>query len=235
MGVHMTERVAKFELYKNFDTLSHHFDEYCQEGIFDSLKHQFTGVSTNYDQDTFISMEIFGTDYDTFGISTYDAFHLDNDELFEKYNVQTWLQKYIIHQFIRVSKNPESAFQYGIANMLWGIILLTIFIALCIKLLYIRHDAYYIEFLLIVSNFHIMLLILASILLLINLLFGIDLKLVIFSLAILSLLHFFYSLKNYFGQGIVKSFFKFITLPIFYFFGMLGISLLILFFTVAVF
>ena len=69
----LKESISKYELYHKLDTLSTHYTAQCEPGTWDSLKLQLYRGSKDLDIDTFFDLELLGTDFATFGISTLDS------------------------------------------------------------------------------------------------------------------------------------------------------------------
>ncbi len=170
-GLHLSDTISKFELYYKFDTISNNYDDECSAGILDSIKNEIYTGQKDLDRDTFFNLEIFGSDLSDYGVSTMDAYNMDMPDIFEKYNVTKKKDQYLLTQYKRVVISPESAIRFAIGNMIWGLILLTIIMAGVLKLLYIRHECYYIEHLLHIANFHCLTALLFSIVMIINLIF----------------------------------------------------------------
>lgn len=226
------ETVSKFDIYTMIDTFSLDSQLQCEQTILDSLKSNIPEDIKNVKSDTFINATIFGSDLDSYGISTYDALTLDNKSLEEKYNVNRKVDKMVIHQFRHLLKDQETFIRKGIANLLWGILLLTALIALLLKLLYFRHSSYYIEHLLHVSNFHSMILLLGSMAMILNLIWPFSFFENAISIIILyGLLYFIISLKKYYNQGIFITLFKIAILGMGYVFSLTLIIVIIAIFT----
>ncbi len=214
----LNEIVAEYEFYQEFDTLSQEYVANCDPGIIDSIKTKLYRDADKLERDTFFDAKIFGSDLSKYGISTLDAFKLENEDMFEKYKVVSRKDQYILSQFKRVATHPESAIRFFIGNLIWGLILLTIMIAAVLKLLYIRHESYYIEHLLHVSNVHCLILLLISFVMLLHLITALELfpEMIFFSL-LAGILYFLISIKSYYGEKLIKTLGKLLIINVFYF------------------
>ena len=232
VDINQADLVGKYEQYAMMDTLHLANKAECERSVLDSLRKQTPRRIKNLASDTFINMDLFGTDFEDYGISTYDAFTLSEKELEEKYNVTGKLNRLILHQFIRVQKDQGSVVKAIIANMLWGILLLTVIMAFVLSILYIRHKSYFIEHLLHISNFHSLGLLLISTLLLLMLFVDINEAEDYVNLIVLATIpYLFTSLKRYYNQGFWKTLLKMILIGFGYIFGITIIFIIIGLFT----
>jgi len=224
--------IGKYEQYAMMDTLHISNKSECEINVLDSLRNQTPEFIKNLDKDTFIDFLIFDTDYGEYGISTYDAFKMSEEKLEEKYNITKRINQLVVHQYIRMQKDPSGTFKSIVANMLWGILLLTVFMAVILKLLYLRHGSFFIEHLLHISNFHSLGLLLASLLLLVHLFRNFENLGIYASIIILgSILYLFIGLKQYYNQGFVVTLIKMIAIAFGYIFGISIILSIISIFT----
>jgi len=232
INVKQADMVGKYEQYAMMDTLHLSNKSSCEKAVLDSLREHTPNRIKKLAVDTFIDFKVMGTEFKDYGISTYDAFKLSEKELDEKYKITKRLDRLIIHQFVRMQKDQGGVLKSGIANMLWGILLLTVFMALVLSVLYIRHGSYFVEHLLHISNFHTLGLLLISILLLINLIFDIPDPEIYANFIILgSIVYLFTCLKRYYNQGFWVTLIKMGVLGFGYIFGIAIILVIIGIFT----
>jgi hypothetical protein len=232
IDLNQADMVGKYEQYAMMDTLQLSNKSECEIAVLDSLREHTPKRIKKLAVDTFINLRAMGTEFKDYGISTYDAFKLSEKELDEKYKITKRIDRLIIHQFIRMQKDQGGILKSGIANMLWGILLLTVLMALVLSILYIRHDSYFIEHLLHISNFHSLGLLLSSILLLINLIFNIpDLEFYVTFIILGTIAYLFTCLKRYYNQGFWVTLIKMGILGFGYIFGIAIILVIIGIFT----
>ena len=87
-----------------------------------------------------------------FKVSNEDYLNLSASELVDKYKVEGYLERFVFRQKIKFFKDSDNFGSFVLGNSLWIILLMMPFLALLLKILYIRHDYYYVEHL--VFSFH---------------------------------------------------------------------------------
>ncbi|MBT8233895.1 MAG: DUF3667 domain-containing protein [Saprospiraceae bacterium] len=230
------ERIGKHEFFVSIDSMKFDSTLGCENAVLDSLKQGIPRSIRNLDKDTFFTGRVFGSNWSEYGISTYDAFKLSEEDFDKKYKIDKKIDSHLIHQSRRIIKSPASAIKYGIGNMLWGILLVTALIALLLKLLYIRHGSYYVEHLLHITNFHSLFLLSFAFLLLFRIITQFNwLKVVIAFSFPLAIVYLILSLKRYYNQGLFITLTKVIILLFGYIFALSLIFVIIAFFTVVIF
>jgi len=85
-------------------------------------------------------------------ISNEDFINLNAKELMHKYKVESRLDRFVFQQKIKLIKDKGNFASFLLGNSLWIILLMMPFLALILKVLYIRHDYFYAEHL--VFSFH---------------------------------------------------------------------------------
>lgn len=219
---------AKFELYQKLDTLGASYGNTCPTEVFDSIRSKIYTGTANMDKDTFYRLRLLGRNLRKYGVSSYDAVTLEPDSIFRKYNVEPRLDRFLMTQMSRISVSPESATRFFIGNMIWGLILLTVLIAAFLKLLYIRHDSYYIEHLLHIANYHCFNLIILSIAMFLQLFFKwSEFEGIVVIIHTVGILYLGISLKQYYGENVFKTVIKLIMLGVFYWLSILLILAII--------
>lgn len=90
---------------------------------------------------------------DNFMVDWEDYENLTPEEILVKYKVEGhWLKKLLVKQQIRLSQRGENSGFYLIGNSLWMFFLMMPFLALFLKLLYLKKGYYYVEHL--IFSFH---------------------------------------------------------------------------------
>ena len=211
----MEEKIARYEVYENFKQSIDSLPGKRDRLLIDSISNKMFGQYKNYDSDTVFSGNLMGINFTELGISTRDMYLLSPDSLYKKYEIEKWYPKLVINQYRRVTMNLEATTRYVITNMLWGIILMTIVLAVLLQLLYIRHDVYYVENFMHVVIFHTQVLIIWAILLILNLFMDIEFKTFILA-SFIPIFLLFYNLKSYYGQSWLKTIVKYFIFHISY-------------------
>ena len=83
-----------------------------------------------------------------------DLVLLPRDSFFAKYNVKGVMSQTIVKQNIRLQTNQEDFMRYLLGQMVWMVLLMMPFLALILKLFYIRRKRYYIEHLIFSFHYH---------------------------------------------------------------------------------
>ncbi len=151
-------------------------------------------------------------------ITKKDVTSLTFDELVEKHKVEKRWDRFLIRQCIKIERNPGQALAFILGNQWWAVILQILACSLILKLLYVRHNIYYLEHVVLMTYAHSFLFIFLIISVLLNLIipnkFGITLPIALVAFIIYS----FLSMKQYYQQGWVKTILKFFISGIFYLF-----------------
>ena len=181
----------------------------------DSLKQKLLGTSNELHQDS-ISDFKFNIGSLTLGNSfaKTDLVHLSSDEFVGKYGGKSYTNKVVIRQMYRSLHNPIGAVQFLIGNLLWVVVLLALFSAFSLKLLYIRGNYYLVDHLILSLFMYSYSLLCLSLYLLLEFYItngdGYNSK---FSIILITIpLYAFFSIKRYYKQGWFKTFVKFILL-----------------------
>lgn len=222
----INEKAVLYKAKNEFDSIKVNFAEDCSIEILDSMERKlFSGdlhVNKAY-------MTIGGT-----SISHYDAYNLSIDSIYTKYKVEDTWQKLLFARAIKVNNDGGSALKFVIGNMLWGIILLSLIMALFLKLIYFRHHSYYIEHVFHMINYHCVAVLSISLVLICNLFMKIGVAPYLI-MGFLSVLYLIYSLKSYYHQGWLKTIIKGIILFIGYVMATSAVAMLILFISIIIF
>lgn len=121
---------------------------------FDTLYQSLQGEETNNRDSIDMNKVIITKGFDNldFRISNEDFLNLSPNELVEKYKVKKRFERFLFKQKIKLIKDKSNFAPFVLGNTLWIILLLMPFLAFILKILYIRHDYYYVEHL--VFSFH---------------------------------------------------------------------------------
>ena len=155
-----------------------------------------------------------GNSIESFGISSYDAIHMTQQQLFTKYKVEEFWDKINVGQYIRVVTNPVGGIKYVIKNLTWAVFITVLLMSFFMKLLYIRNSYYLVEHVVLILNSHSLLFLLGAF----NIVFimyvpsgdnheAINGFLIGGSFLLIVILQFL-TLKKYYQQGIFKTLLK---------------------------
>ncbi len=138
-------------------------------------------------------------------VSVKDIKELDEEALLEKYNKKTFFEKTLFLQYLKILDDQKGMIPFAIGNLLWMMILLIPALAFVLHLLYIRRKKYYIEHVIFLLYLHPVAFISISLVLLFQTYLPSYTILVVLSAI---LIFFFLSMKYYFQQSWLKTFFK---------------------------
>ncbi|MEM1321197.1 MAG: DUF3667 domain-containing protein [Bacteroidota bacterium] len=144
---------------------------------------------------------------------------LSNEELIKKYELDNILDQLLVLQMAKFfRKGDAGAFiRYLIGNVIWILLLVIPFMALWLKLLYIRRPFYYVEHLIFLLHLHAFLFL--SFVLLIYLVMYISPVLNV--LYLLCMLYAYLSMRRYYQQNHFKTVLKFMAFSLVYFVGLI--------------
>lgn len=158
--------------------------------------------------------------WDSLQIKKSDVYDMEAHDVADKYGIKDWLERAVFIQIVKIAKNPEALPAFLIGNSIWTVLIVLLFIALIMKLLYIRKFYYYAEHLVLLIHIHSTCFIMATIVFLISFLNGENLAMIDKGLSLdtpasfiaflLSAIFMFVSLKIYYKQGFIKTGFKFL-------------------------
>lgn len=143
-------------------------------------------------------------------VTRYDAYSMDIDSIFTKYNLTTWYDQLFVKQLIKVDKDRSGSASYFVSKLIWGVTICLFLMALIMKLFYIRHFYYYVEHLIVLILFSAKMLILVNLTLLVTL-FELNIPfshIITPILYLVMILYFGLTIKSYYGQGIIKTIIK---------------------------
>ena len=212
----MIEKEAnKIIFLEELDTLSGQIAEF-QEGTakaaLDSLKKKIGDGLINRDS---FNLTLAG---DKRMFDYKDMLLLEGKELVEKYEIKGFWNRLFIKQIVHFTHDQSGFIRELLHNIPLMLLAMMPFLALILKLLYFRRKRFYVEHL--VLNFHHH----AFAFLLLTLIFLLPeaLRELLILPAVITIFGFlFLTMKSYYGQGVGKTFFKFIVFNIFYLFSFL--------------
>jgi len=171
-------------------------------------------------------------------ILAIDAITLPSEELVRKYDVQEWHVKFLLKQSLRLYKNSNAVLSFIINNSLWGFVVLSLIMALFLKVLYIRRNYYFVEHLVWMIHLNTFYFIVSSI-------FSIIAKFIddhnpikgfiIAAYIIGMLVYSWIAIRNYYQQGWFKTTTKFFLFLLGYLFVALLILIMILIISALIF
>lgn len=158
-------------------------------------------------------------------VSNRDLILLSPDSLAQKYEIEGWVNRWIINQQIRLQEELNSFAEFMLGQLVWMVLFMMPALALTLKLLYIRRDYYYVEHLIFSFHYHAFAFLALVIALLLH---QVEQApdwlpgLIYLSIALYLLM----AMKRVYSQGWIKTLFKYFILSFFYTF------LLTIFFTI---
>lgn len=197
----VVEQAVLKKMKTNLDSLKLQLPSASQDSLLDSLTTRLFQDEIEGSQDFFHFNDI--------KMTQQDVYYMHPDSLMNKYSIEGKLNRLILPHLIKSYRSAGSAVKYVIGNMLWGFPMVIILLALFLKLLYIRHQTYYVEHVVHLVNFHCILLILSSILLVIELFRTGEVRGEWYSaIFVIAGLHLTYSLKRFYNDSWWKSLIK---------------------------
>jgi len=190
---------AVYSIIPNIDTSQH---QALRDRIFSTAKEESPRI--------FAGGNFLFWDLKDYEVTRYDAYSMETDSLFKKYNLTKWYDQLFIKQLIKVDKNRIGSASYFINKLIWGVILYTFLLALLMKLLYIRNNFYYVEHLIIVILYVAKVMLVTNLILLFQ--FGsFEIPFGNYILLLLYIgmgIYFFITLRKFYQQGFIKTFIK---------------------------
>lgn len=125
--------------------------------VFDSLRVSFIQKIPNQQDSLDLNKNFkFGFELPSLKISLADLYGLDPDSLIVKYQVKGFANRLVTKQKIKFLLDQKSLGTYLIGKLTWAVFILMPLLAICLKLLYIRRDFYYVEHLIFAMHTHSM-------------------------------------------------------------------------------
>jgi len=205
--------ITKSQLVTQYDTIVRQIVPTADSIQLDSLRRVLFRNAKHVDEDTMFTGTIMYTDLSKYAILKSDAYSLSSEELNEKYDITDRWDKLVIRQTIRINKNKESTLAFTIGNLSWVVILVVFFIAMLMKLIYIRGKYYYVEHAVLLMLFHAkVFFVLNAIILLPTFFIEVHEDTMATIMVITNgtaLIYLYITLKLYYQQGWFKTFIKF--------------------------
>ncbi len=160
-------------------------------------------------------------------ISNEDFINLTANEIADKYQIEGFFKRIHFKQRIRLQKSGKNLLPFVLANSLWVALLMMPFLAIILKLLYIRHDYFYLEHLIFSFHTHSFAFILFSIICIFMKLIYFHPYIIFFGFLLL-FIYLYKSLRNVYQQSKSKTisklvFANIIYLCLFFSFALLGL------------
>ncbi len=148
-------------------------------------------------------------------VSVRDFNNLSPEDLLDKYQIEGFINRLVLHQELKLVQSPKSLVSYVVSNIPWIILGFLPFIALILKILYIRRNRFYVEHLVFSLDIH------SAFLMGIIFLSIVNFWVPAFDSLILWLLLFYMiyivlAMKRFYGQNWTKTILKFIIIVITY-------------------
>ena len=174
------------------------------------LRNMIFGAVKERSSRIFVGGNFMGWKLKEYDVTRHDAYSMETDSLFAKYNLTKWYDQLFIRQLIKIDKDRSGSASYFISKLIWGVIFFIFLLALFMKLIYIRNLYYYVEHLIVVILYSAKVLLVFNLVLLIQLMkLDIPLWNIIVAGMYLSMsIYFFFTLKKYYRQGKFKTFVK---------------------------
>ncbi len=150
-------------------------------------------------------------------VSVSDLYELSSEELEKKYIENASLKDRIIFkQKVKFTKNMGNFVLYMVGRASWILIMLLPLLGLVLKLFYIRRNIYFVEHLIFSMHVHSLIFLSLFIAVLMDNVLHIVGEIIWFGLLFGIPLYLFLAMKFYYGQGTVKTFFKFLSVSFIY-------------------
>lgn len=190
---------AVYSIIPNIDTLQHR-----------TLRDRIFTLANAKSPRIFVGGTFLAWDMKEYEVTRYDAYSMEIDSLFKKYELTKWYDQLFIKQLIKVDKNRSGSVSYLINKLIWGVIIYTFLVALLMKLIYIRNNYYYVEHLILVILYVAKVMLVTNLILMLQ--FG-AFKIPYLNYILLVLyagvgIYFFISLLKFYQQGFIKTFIK---------------------------
>ena len=163
-----------------------------------------------------------------------DMYYRPIPEIIDELNIESYWEKIIIQQFIRINRDVKGALSFFIGNGIWVIILSIFLLAFVMKFFYLKSNRYFIEHAIILFHTHAFAFTLGSILLLLELIYSDVIQQSLWIL-LTSTIYIILSIKIYYKQGWIKTIFKFVFLSLFYLVIMSFLLIIVLFLSILFF
>ncbi|NNF35195.1 MAG: DUF3667 domain-containing protein [Saprospiraceae bacterium] len=223
---------TKSELFDKFNEyVDTTFSTQIENKVVDSIKiHVFKNIKPS--DSTYVrfpNMKFnFGGESKSYNFLSKDVLEMEPDSVLKKYEITKLEEKIFVKQFLKSYVSGGRTLQYLISNMFWVVILAIIISAFLLKLLYVRHEIYYIEHIILLCNAHTLLFVIL-ILSLSTAIFHEVGKNITLSLISFYWLYFIFIFKRYYQQGFFKTLIKFFIFILTYSFILIMCTIFVVF------
>ena len=158
------EEIGKAELYDIFlaqkDGLSENGMEISE---LDSIeKILFIGITPS-EQDTFLPrLNIGFGNTKNYPILKKDIYEMPVETLLTNYEVKSFADRLVVTQMVRSIRDLPGVIHFMIGNIVWGVIVSILILALLMKFLYIRRKSFYVEHIIVLCHIHAFAFLIAS-------------------------------------------------------------------------
>jgi len=238
--ISQAEKVGEIQMYEKYESEKVNYSSLCDASVLDSLQKDIFPASFKKGSKKLDGN--FGTlNFKESGLTQADLYLKTEKELVEQYKIAKiekypnfkmgWFHTMLVKQGLKIQKHLVDYLKFSVKNLLWGVILLTVLIAGVLKLVYVRHDSFYAEHVIQVINYHCVIALIASLFLIIYLIFDINFAILPGFICTFLPIFLYFSLKKYYHEHFFKTFIKVSIINIFYFIFALGIVFLNFFFS----
>lgn len=214
------DEIVRYELLYEMDSVkqvvAERFDNQQVTIGLDTLFNRMMHGEKTLKKDSIELDAIHFSDREPLQIATTDAVNLTVNEVLDKYEVEGYWNRIELGQEIRLLKNSQNFGVFILKNVSWTIFLMMPFLALTLKILYIRRDYLYIEHLIFSFHTHaFVFLIYITIILLSHYEIGEDW--IFLTSAFLIMVYLYSAMRQVYQQGWLKTLVKFLFLSAIYF------------------
>ncbi|MEM6726129.1 MAG: DUF3667 domain-containing protein, partial [Bacteroidota bacterium] len=173
---------------------------------------KFMSLRENTDSLFAGTLSFFTMEAEAYRFAAKDAFLMDTDSLMDFYTIPE-KERFMVKKIIKLNKDGGSFMNFLFQRSAWAIFLMMPFLALFLKLIYIRRKRYYIEHVIFSVHFHSFMFLFLTICLLIVQDLNHFNPVPYF---IISAIYLLIAMKRFYGQGYLKTFFKYLLVLIAY-------------------
>jgi hypothetical protein len=223
---------TKSELFDRFSEYTDTtFTSEVEKSVIDSIKQNvFKNIKSSDSTYVRFSNMKFNLDGEekSYHFLAKDVLEMEPDSVLKKYEVTELKEKVFVKQFLKSYVSGGRTLQYLISNMFWVVILAIVISAFLLKLLYVRHEIYYIEHIILLCNAHTLLFVIL-ILSLSTAIFHEVGKNITLSFISFYWLYFIFIFKRYYQQGFFKTLIKFFIFILTYSFILIMCTIFVVF------
>lgn len=214
-----SRRAERYRIINMLDTIRSQrgaeFKNRRVSAALDSVYHDFEATIGNLSDSITLSVNI--NEMQPLVVTTKDFLELTPDEILDKYVVAetTTFHRFLMRQQVKVRQDGKGVFHFFIGKLSILVLLLMPFLALIMKILYVRRDYFYVEHLVFSFHYHAFaFLIIMFIIVVGKYINGLTLAAAI----LIPFIYQFLAMRRVYKQGYMKTFFKFSLLTFCYLF-----------------